>query len=234
MKQQIKTWKARPFSWSQLSSFAYSKEQWFSKYIEGHTSEPSPQMLFGNVIGAKLTKDPSFLPSVLRYKVFEQELRGKIGKLNLIGFIDSFNPKTKDFYEYKTSSNKGKWNRKSVQEHGQILFYKLLIWQNYKVVANASLFYIPAEMLATGKMRLSKDPVKSFETNHTLKDILNFGAFIKKTIVEMEEYVKVKKFYNPLKLSPARTCKPKEKIYNKEGSKKLKIIKKTNGTIKKQ
>src|SRR3990167_2225728 len=136
----------RPLSWSAISSFQYSPGQWYAKYILGHKEPESEAMKFGKKIGEKLSSDASFLPEVLRYKVFEKELGGRIGDIPLVGFLDGFQEKPMAFVEYKTSGNTKKWTSKSVASHGQLDFYFFLLWLNYKVPPEkikCNLVYIP-------------------------------------------------------------------------------------------
>lgn len=190
-REQINKWKERSYSWSQHSSFLYDPEQWYKKYILEQEQSTNAQMLYGNEIGNKLSNNPSFLPEVLRYSVFEQKLEAKIENIKLIGFLDSFDPVTCNFYEYKTSSNKTKWTNKSVKIHGQLDFYFFLIWMNYKVPPEkikCKLFYIPVEQGGDFNMKLSNDIIQSFNVNKKMIDILKFVKEIKKVHRQMELY----------------------------------------------
>ncbi len=182
---------ARALSWSAISSFEYDPEQWYRKYVLNEATPSNPAMEFGNVVGERLRTDPTFLPTVPRYKQFEKKLEGKIGNILLVGYLDTFCPDTKYFHEYKTSSNAKRWTKKTAQEHGQMLFYRLLIWLNYEIPPEnikASLHYIPVEEGADFAMRVSKTPPQSFETSHTTMDILKFGAYIKDVYKRMLQY----------------------------------------------
>jgi hypothetical protein len=182
----------RPLSWSAISSFRYNPQQFVDKYVLNKKQDSNAAMDFGKEIGEKLAKDPTFLPDVLRYKVFEKRLTGHVGVIPIIGYLDSFDPETKSFYEYKTSSNKKKWHQKSAEEHGQLLFYKLLIWMNYRVPPeklDCKLFYIPCDTTGDFKVELSKEQIQSFDVKHTSVDLLKFGKYIKDTYKEMEEFI---------------------------------------------
>lgn len=184
--------KTRPVSWSAIGSFEWNPEEWYQKYILGIKEPPSPAMLFGTKVGQELASNPKFMPDVLRYPQFEKELRAEISGINIIGSLDSFDPETKAFYEYKTSSNKNKWTFKSVKEHGQILMYMLMIWINFQIDPSeikCSLFYIPV-LEVNGKMKLSNLPNKPFPVSHTKVEALKFGVYIKKTAAAMEAYVR--------------------------------------------
>jgi hypothetical protein len=187
-KQHLQTFKQRALSWSSISSWEYDKEKWAAKYLDGIQDPPSKEMLFGNEVGGKLASDPTFLPDVPRYAQFEKKLEGKIGTINLLGFIDSFCPTGKHVHEYKTSSNVKKWNQKSVDTHGQLDFYLLLIYLNYKLPpesVNVALHYIPVEEGNDFNMKLSNAPIQSFSTKRSTMDIIKFGAKLKKTFDKM-------------------------------------------------
>ena len=189
--------KTRALSWSQLACWSFSKDDWYARYILNEKQPENEAMKFGKKIGEKLASDASFLPEVLRYKVFEKELKGRIGDIPLVGFLDSFCPKTKNFYEYKTSFNKKKWTVKSAQEHGQILMYMFLIWLNYKIPPEkilATLFYIPVEESGSFDLKLTKEPIQSFVVKHTSSEVLNFGVEAKRIVKEMGEYLEKVKF----------------------------------------
>ena len=191
VREKNYSFQKKPFSWSQLAQWEYNKENWYNKYCLGIIEPPNNQMLFGNKIGKKIENDPIFLPKIPRFSVFEKKLIGKIDDIELIGFIDSFCPNTYSFHEYKTSSNKTRWTQESAQNHGQLLFYKLLIWLNYEVPpenVTSFLHYIPVREEGDFKMAISKEPIQSFEVKHTCDELLNFGNYIRKTYKTMSEY----------------------------------------------
>ena len=190
----INNWKKRKVSWSQIASWEYDKEQWFSKYVLGEAQDSNAQMEFGKVIGERLASDPSFLPEVLRYKVFEKEFNAKLSDFIITGYLDSYCPYTHNFYEYKSSSNPNKWNQRSVKLHGQLLFYCGLIFLNHKIIPKKiSLFYIPVRMNGEFKMELNKgSKIQSFPVEYTTIEVLKFLNYIKKTRKEMLKYALLK------------------------------------------
>lgn len=190
--------KSKPLSWSAIGSWQYSKKQWAKKYLEGINELPNEQMKFGNYVGNRIATDPDYLPAVLRYDVFEKKFTAKIGKLDLIGYLDSYHSEDKHFYEYKTSSNEDKWNHKSANEHGQILFYLFLIWKNHGVPPeeiDIKLFYIPVATGGDFKMYVVEEGIKNFDVKHTTMEVLNFAKYITDTYKEMEKFALA---YNPL------------------------------------
>ena len=197
MKQHLEKLHSRPLSWSSLSSFRdYDKKEWAKRYLDGIYDEPNSLMKFGNEVGDKIASDPKYLPSVERYSVFEKKLLAGIKRKNkedikLVGLMDSFDPETCHFYEYKTSSNKTKWNIESAQEHGQILFYLYLIYANYRILPEkirVKLFYIPVFETGNFDMAVDEKGIKSFEVSHSSFNVAKFGAEIKKIYEKMEKF----------------------------------------------
>ncbi len=152
-------------------------------------------MLFGNEVGGKIAADPKYLPEVPRYKIFEQKFEAEISGIPLVGFLDSFCPDSFGMHEYKTASSKNKWNHKSVNSHGQLKFYKLLIWINKGITPEnikCHLTYIPVRKAGGFKegfrMELSDAKPQTFEAKHTSAEVLEFANFIKAKFNEMVEY----------------------------------------------
>lgn len=187
-------------SWSSISSFQYDREEWYQKYVLGIRSAPNDAMLFGTYVGERLVSDPDFLTDVPRPPIYEQELEAIWHDIPLVGHLDGFGLKERILLEYKTSSSKTRWTAKSVHKHGQIDFYCLLIWLNYKIKPEdlwIRLAYIPVEMkytvkkngLTVGAMALSDEPVKIFPIKKRLAEVLQFGAEIKAIHEEMYAYI---------------------------------------------
>lgn len=211
-KEQIKKWKERAYSWSQHSSFNYDPEQWYDKYITHGSctrelcalglaicpaNAKSPEMEFGSMVGKKLETDPTFLPQIKRQNIMEHEFKCKYGKIDLIGFADSFCTMTdKKLEEYKTGVKK--WDQKRVDEHGQLTMYSLmhyLITKTRPEEVEISLWWMPTKRTESGDFSVKiefiepiEENIKSFKTKRTMRDILAFGSEINKTYRKMELY----------------------------------------------
>lgn len=204
MEEKLAKWKARPFSWSQMSSFEYSADQWFRKYYLGEAQKPSAEMHFGKEIGERLASDPSFMPHIPRQNQMEYGVKVPLGDVELVGYFDSFDDKpfgTPYFLEeYKTG--KKAWDQKRADNHGQITFYCLLLWLAKKINPKdvlARIHWMPTEetdqsfkdfMDGRRKIELTKNvqPL-TFVTRRSMADVLVFGARINKTIKDMEDYI---------------------------------------------
>ncbi len=183
----------RPMSWSSISSFRYDPEKWYKKYVLGVAQEDTAPLIFGKKVGEKLASDFTFLPQVPRLPIFEKKLVGKVGDINILGFLDAFQEKPCNFLEFKTSSNSKRWTQKTAEDHGQMLFYFALIWLNYGIAPEkigARLVYIPCKENNSFEIELSGEPVQIFNVKKTSVDVLNFLNEIKRTYKEMEEYIK--------------------------------------------
>lgn len=192
--EQIATWKARPISWSQLSSWKYSKDQWVYKYILDKKEEANAGMLYGNVIGDTLGTPHSLVPKLNPHLVGtkEFELLAKMNTYTLIGFCDHYCPDCKVLNENKTSQKENRWTQKEVDDHGQLTMYALMLLLKYKTdPADVKMYlnFIPVRENGAFKLELvSPDFFKRFETNRTIQQVLQFGANIDTTVKEMEKY----------------------------------------------
>ncbi len=181
-----------PLSWSSLSAFAWNRRDWYKKYLLGERQPDTPPLIFGKQVGYKLQHDPTFLTEVPRLPIFEKKLTGKLGDINLVGYLDAFSDNPMSFMEYKTSSNDTRWSQKKAEEHGQMMFYFLLIWLNYQIPPEeieAALVYIPCRENGAFDIELTGDPAQVFPVKKTIPDLIKFGEFVKKTYANMQKYV---------------------------------------------
>lgn len=196
-KKLIATWQARPYSWSQHSSFDWDHEQWFQSYVLGIRGQASAAMSFGNVLGESIDTD-SPLAAVPRQTHMEYEVKTKLGNIDLIGFFDSYSCGSgrccplneKRLEEYKTSQNVNKWNKKSVDEHGQLTYYAMLLYLAQKVKPediHMRLHWIPTSEQADFTVAVSGKH-QTFPTMRTMKEVFALMVEIKKRRKEMQKY----------------------------------------------
>ena len=183
----------RPFSWSQLSSWEYDKEQWYRKYVLRQQDPETPEMRFGKEF-AKSVEDgvdsiPGFIAALQRKK--EHKFLVRFGKLRLVGFADAFCDETfLALDEIKTG--KKAWTQKRVDSHGQFDMYLLMNWITNKIMpeqVRCRLWWIPTE--ERGDFTICfKAPVRvhSFETRRTMMQIVAFGSRINQAVKDMEAY----------------------------------------------
>ena len=182
---------SRHLSWSSISQWEYDKEAWARKYIDGIKEEPSKEMIVGKEIGERLASDPAYLPQVPRLPVFEQELSAKFGNIPLIGYIDSYCPRTCRVKEYKTG--KRAWDKKRADKHGQISMYLLMLFLQFQVKpenVDCELVWLSTEERGDFSIALIEPVVPQiFKTKRTMTDILKFGMKIKSVHKEMQEFI---------------------------------------------
>lgn len=193
MKKHLKKFKSKPLSWSSISSWKYNKQEWASKYLLGIQQKTNEKMEFGKRVGELLANLPqgAFLPEVPRYPIFEHKLEFKIGKIPIIGYIDSFNDSPVAMLEYKTSSNDLKWTQKSANDHGQLMLYIAGLWLKYDVHPEnipCHLVWIPVDEDFDGKLKLSKRKPEIFEVKKTKIEVLNFLSEVQSIYEEMCEF----------------------------------------------
>lgn len=179
----------RPLSWSQISSFRWSKSQWYSRYVLGEKSESSPEVEFGSMVDKKIQEDPNYLPQVIRYPHLQYKLEYNFEGIPLIGFPDALCLETKKIRDYKTGKNK--WNKKRADETGQLTMYLFMIYRIHGIKPDefeCFIDWLPTHV-KKGKICLKdKNDVRTFKTKRTMMDVLNFANYIKDTYKEMKEY----------------------------------------------
>jgi hypothetical protein len=180
-------------SWSSMNAFeSYDKEDWYKQYVLGERGDINPAMLAGIVIGERLATDPKYLPEVPRPQIYEYNVSDKFSKINITGHMDGWSYAKKELLEYKTTSSETRWTQKKVDDWGQLTFYCLLLYLKHDVrpeTLKIKLVSIPVKMGGDFDVSRSKAPIKIFETNRTMIDILNFMVRIKQVHKEMREYV---------------------------------------------
>lgn len=207
-----KPWnKSYPLSWSSIALFtgeyAYNKsleqckDEWYTKYV---LKEPLPftqqelaRMELGSSVGKKLETDTSYLPQVPRLGKDEYKFSVRLaGKINLVGYADTFDHITKKrLGERKTGA---KWTQALVDKHKQITLYCLFNLIQNKIRPEDTelhLCWLPTEekqdenFISTFKLvdNIEKN-IKIFKTKRTTLQVLQFGEYIKNVYKEMELY----------------------------------------------
>lgn len=187
----IKTWSARPYSWSQHSSWQYDKNQWYDRYILGNKTPSSPALEFGKKFADAAEWGTPMAP-ILVYPITEHGITAKLDDLEMVGFLDGWHPEEKKLIEYKTG--KAKWDQKRVDEHGQLTFYALLHYLANQIKPediHMTLQWLPTTTLPDFTFGLIGE-IHTFETSRTMRDTLILAADIKSTRIEMERYAQTR------------------------------------------
>lgn len=195
MKKPIFDAKKRKISWSMISSFEYNPEQWYESYVLG-IKPVSKEMTFGSMVDKRLQDDPEFLPHVPRYPMMQHRMEVKFGKYTLVGVPDGVDIEghisTHVLADYKTG--KKAWDQARADETGQLTMYLLLLWLTEKVKPESfscRIHWLPTRDTGDFNIELiSEKDCQTFETKRTMKDIIDFGVRINKTVKAMELYAK--------------------------------------------
>ena len=195
-QEQIDKFHGRDFSWSQISSFQYSPEQWYKSYILGEFQD-SEELRFGKMIDLKIQQDLTFMPALPRYEKMQHKMKVSFNGITLVGVPDGINFTTtpKVLVDYKTGRNA--WTQKKAKETGQLLFYLLLIYITDKIKPEDFVCYIhwlPTKLKETGNFErkislISETEFQTFKVKHTMTDIMKFGVEITRIYKEMEKYI---------------------------------------------
>lgn len=131
-------------SYSAISLWERNKQEFRERYYENKKSPETPEIILGRKIAkilesGEVAHDP-ILQAVPRYSHPEHKLEVTIGEIPILGYLDSFDPQTNSFLEYKTGrpNNDGspRWDDLSVAKHEQLDIYSMLIKEKYGSVNN--------------------------------------------------------------------------------------------------
>ncbi len=140
-------------SWSQLLVWNTSKTRYEEEYFTAESKLKTDYLDFGSSISSQIENGTiqELLPELVVYPSIEHEIKVVVGGVPLLIYIDSFDPESTNFREYKTGkwqkTKKGPkpaWDRAKVQKHGQLLFYAVGIRAKYgKMPERCHLDWIP-------------------------------------------------------------------------------------------
>lgn len=189
MKYNFPHSSTRPLSPSALWLWEDSPEKWFNKYCLGLQEPPSKEMLFGKKVADSFQTDTPLVPFIL-YPVVEHKLEVNFGKQSLLGFIDTYDPISHNFREFKTS--KTLWSKSKAQNHKQLHFYAFCIYLIHKIPPEKYTIHldcVQTKDIDDNTVRLIQ-PLKTVTHEIKLKlvDLLKLGAYINKTVEEMKQY----------------------------------------------
>ncbi len=203
------TFKDRPLSWSQLSAFEWSPEEWYQRYVLRIKPENTPAMEFGNKVDKKLQEDPTWHPEIPRYESLQHKVNVKFGKIHMVAFFDTYvAPKKVPKFEargyvttvamlddYKTGVKA--WTQDRADETGQLTMYGFMLWLRDKIKpedVDFGIHWLATKENGDFSVSLVKDvKAKSFRTKRTMKQLLKFGQYINATVKKMEAYVNERK-----------------------------------------
>jgi len=183
----------RPLSYSQLSAWDYSKEEWYLRYVLNKLFQGNSATNAGNIIGDSIGTDKSLVPDLQPPGVKEFKLEARLGDIYMVGYADHYCPDTKVLHENKTSTNRKKWTQGAVDRHKQLDMYCLMLALTHNVApedVEIYLNYIPVIEGADMRYYLP-DPVeyKQFRTYRTTEQVESFAKEIEQTVEDMHRYM---------------------------------------------
>src|SRR3990167_2538441 len=188
-------------SFTQWNLWLSSKEEYKQRYFLGIKQKPNKYLEFGKKVDEAIetgrTDDASLKAisiMIPRYTVMQAILTPDYKGLTLYGKLDTFNPLTTAFRDYKTSKNR--WTQGQADSNQQMTFYALLVFLIHKQLPAAiHIDWIETkeengEMKVTGK-------TQEFETKRSMVDL----AKVSKSVIQVAEEISehYKKFVNSLK-----------------------------------
>ena len=178
------------FSWSQLNLWEKDPNIYYEIYVLGLEVPFTKWMKKGKDLAEYLEKGgdvdddikcvADFIP---QYKEKEYEIKVEMEGIKLLGYLDSFDPKELNIYEYKTGK---KYTQGMANKLGQLDFYALLVYLKYKKLPKSiKLIWIETEtnddvVKFTGK-------IKTFEVKKTKQDIIKIASRIHKAVKGIKE-----------------------------------------------
>ena len=127
--------KTRPLSYSSISLWYKDKIGFRKKYYEGIQPPVTKFLVFG-----KQAEDEVYagkLPGVPVFKVSQHELRDVVDEVPVVGYLDTFDPDTVQFGDYKSSLSP--WTQTMVQQLEQLPLYSFLLKRKYGTVHKTAL-----------------------------------------------------------------------------------------------
>ena len=110
-------------SWSQFSMWKSSPDRYKREYFTKGRRLDTEALRFGKSFADSIEngthKDQA--PDLKVYSVVEHKIRLEINGVMILSFLDTYEPSTNLFREYKTG--RVPWTKAKVQKHGQLLFY---------------------------------------------------------------------------------------------------------------
>ena len=153
-------------SYSQYTLWRSSRAGYISRYFKKGPELDSAELRFGKYISWLLENDPEnpIIAHIPRYSVMEHRMLVKVGKVRVKGGIDSFDPLTLAFREYKTGiicpedcTEKHKvcikpWDQVKVRRHKQLPWYCMMVRAKHgKYNGQVFLDHIPTRYVKTEK-----------------------------------------------------------------------------------
>ncbi len=180
----------RPLSWSAIYSFEWNPKQWHDKYVLGIQSPMTPELTFGSAVDKRIQDEPDFLPDLVRYDIFQHEMRATYKGIPLLGFADTVDMDTFRLRDYKTGRKP--WDQKRADETGQLTMYVAMMYLANKSIKPEfwELFidWLPTHYEDKEIQFIEEGDIRSFRTKRSMRQVLAFLQRIEDTWAAMEAY----------------------------------------------
>ncbi len=183
-------------SYTQIDLWKRSPKLYVERYIHGQAEEASASMDFGSKAALALETGEdcddelvNMLATILpKYGSMEHEMRATLetrdGSVVLLGKLDTFDPETLSFREYKTGRNA--WTQHRCDNHFQLQHYAALIWLKHrKLPPKVHLDWAETE-LVNGQVALTGN-IKTFEVKLKLADVLSYLSLAAKVARQIDD-----------------------------------------------
>lgn len=196
----------RPLSWSQLSSWNFSKEQWFTSYILGKREPANSLMLAGSRIGDAIGTDTNPVTGLEPVGDKEHAMNVEIDGIKMVGYADHYCPVSLVLNENKCSDKKGRWTQGKVDKHGQIDMYLLMLMHRDGIKpedVECWLNFILLDQVGVGYNVHTPPVFKRFRTSRTTKQVEAFLDDVKQTVEHMHQYIESRPLSTPAPKAPS-------------------------------
>src|SRR3990167_2839207 len=125
-------------SFSSLDLWRHDKARFRRRYYENIKEPDTIYTLFGRAVHEQIDRDPSY--AHIRLPVSEKKITVTVSGVPILGYIDTFDPNTFAWKEYKSGIRKPdgspRWTQVDVEAHDQLPFYSLLLQASFGVKSN--------------------------------------------------------------------------------------------------
>jgi len=188
-------------SYSAYSLWKKDKEAFRRRYYDNEKPFETAETIFGKSIATHLEELKS-IDGLTVYSHPEYKIEVELNGLNILGYLDSFDPARFRFKEFKTGhlnpQGKAPWDKVKVQKHEQLVFYSMLIemrhgrvdplcelsWMETEFVNKSMKFegHIlhaeSRELRLTGKIQTFKRKIFKWEREKLKKEIIKIAKEI--------------------------------------------------------
>jgi len=169
-------------SWSQLSLFERSPDQYYKQYIQGYSGFNSKYMRLGKRLAEARERrsdpDPTidFLAKYMpQYPKREHKIEVNFEGIPLLGKLDGWSPLTLTIGEDKSGKN---FTQRMADKLGQLDMYSTLVWAKHNRKLPVIKLHWAKTIEIDGIIQFTGE-FKTYQTTRTLKDIILFSKRIK-------------------------------------------------------